>query len=68
MHVEDTAFLADSQWGAQRPKRKGKRYDTGSRKRKKWGLTGKAFMQHKYGADVDVNRAANLAKRSRAHS
>ena len=35
---------------------------------KKWGLTGKAFMQHKYGADVDVNRAANLAKRSRAHS
>jgi len=54
--------------GAQGPKRKGKRYDTGSRKRKKWGLAGKAFMQHKYGADVDVNRAANLAKRSRAHS
>jgi hypothetical protein len=68
MHVEDTAFSTDSQWGAQGRKRKAKRYDSGSRKRKRWGLTGNAFMQHKYGADVDENRAANLAKRSRAHS
>ena len=71
-HCLDLNFASDSEETQQGvPKRawgKGKKYWSGNKKRKVWGLTGAAKERHKYGAAVEKNRRKNLAMRSRDHS
>ena len=67
-HVLDLQFYSDSQEVRQTAPKRGKRYASGHRKRKRWGLTGDEKERHTYGRDVEMNRANNLAMRSRENS
>ena len=66
----DTAEALMSARGGARRRRTSGPSQSGARKRHRWGLTpgSDEFMRHKFGADVALNRANDLAKRSRANS
>ena len=72
MHCLDQKFGSDSHEKEQGPRprrrRKGKRYQSGYQKRKRWGLRGWAFLYHKYGCDVEANQRKSLATRTRLNS